>query len=138
MACPDAVPVHRRGARASAVVTAQGAMLEARPLTTRRHRSWTSTSLWLAGTFREFDLQRLGVDGRVWLRRIADICTDRIRCDYLGFRLLRALKGYSVPISQTRYERCLEFGEEPGFGADVVDDRDFNILPDVRGSTAAG
>lgn len=38
-------------------------------------------TLWLAGTLREFDLERLGIDGRVWLRRIADICTDGIRCD---------------------------------------------------------
>jgi hypothetical protein len=49
----------------------------------------------------------------------------------LGFRLLRALKGYFVPISQTRYERCLEFGDELGFGADVVDDGDFSISPDL-------
>ncbi|MCX4825394.1 hypothetical protein OG883_37195 [Streptomyces sp. NBC_01142] len=41
--------------------------------------------LWLAGTFREFDLERLGIDGRVWLRRIADICIDRIRRDDLSF-----------------------------------------------------
>jgi hypothetical protein len=148
-------------------------------------------TLWLAGTFREFDLERLGLDGRVWLRRIADICTDRIRCDYpsfipavampvvdeavkeavaaevrsvgpaleqatahhayspldgvvpalqravdvdpdLGFRLLlRVLKGYFVPISQARYERYLAFGDELGLGADVVDDREFNIPSDL-------
>ncbi|MET9760002.1 hypothetical protein ABZ016_13245 [Streptomyces sp. NPDC006372] len=147
-------------------------------------------TLWLAGTFREFDLQRLGIDGRVWLRRIADICTDRIRRDDpspkpaaaapvldeamkegvaaevrsigpaleqatthhayspldgvvpalqravdvdpdLGFRLLlRALKGYFVPISQVRYDRYLALGDELGLGEDVVDDRDFNILVD--------
>ncbi|MFF5967367.1 hypothetical protein ACFY64_27300 [Streptomyces collinus] len=146
-------------------------------------------TLWLAGTFREFDLQRLGIDGRVWLRRVADICTDRIRCDApsfipaaaapvldeamkeavaaevrsigpalqqataphaycpldgvvpalqqtvdvdpdLGFRLLlRALKGYFVPISQVRYDRYLALGDELGLGEDVVDDLDFNISP---------
>ncbi|WP_309050727.1 hypothetical protein [Streptomyces sp.] len=42
-------------------------------------------TLWLAGTFREFDLGRLGIDGRAWLRRIADICTDRIRSDDPSF-----------------------------------------------------
>ncbi|MFE5944194.1 hypothetical protein [Streptomyces sp. NPDC056480] len=41
--------------------------------------------LWLAGTFREFDLERLGIDGREWLRGIADICTDRIRADDPSF-----------------------------------------------------
>ncbi len=147
--------------------------------------------LWLAGTFREFDLERLGIDGRVWLRRIADICTDRIRRDDpsfepeavapivddatkesvraeitsvgpaleqatahhsynaldgvvpaleqaadieadLGFRLLlRALKAYSVPISEARYERYLALGDELGLGEDVVDDTDFNIWPDL-------
>jgi hypothetical protein len=126
--------------------------------------------LWLAGTFREFDLERLGIDGRVWLRRIADICADRVRGDNasfvpaaatpvvdesvkdavgaeissvgpaleqatahhayspldgvvpalqrsvdvdadLAFRLLlRALKGYFVPISELRYERYLALG----------------------------
>ncbi|MEU8616355.1 hypothetical protein [Streptomyces sp. NPDC048623] len=147
--------------------------------------------LWLAGTFRAFDLERLGIDGRVWLRRIADICTDRIRRDDpsftpaaaatvvdeavreavfaeiesvgpaleqatahhsyhpldgvvpalrraaeadadLGFRLLlRALKGYFVPISEARYERYLALGDELGLGEDVVDDRDFNIWSDL-------
>jgi hypothetical protein len=69
--------------------------------------------LWLAGTFRDFDLERLGIDGRVWLRRIADICTDRIRrndpfmpdaagdCRWLvagsphGFRTIRLRRGLS-------------------------------------------
>ncbi|MEU9414436.1 hypothetical protein [Streptomyces sp. NPDC048272] len=147
--------------------------------------------LWLAGTFRAFDLERLGIDGRVWLRRIADICTDRIRrtdpsftpdaaataadealkeavraeirsvgpaleqatahhsysplpgvvpalyraADVdadLGFRLLlRAVKGYFVPISEARYERYLALGAGLGLGEDVVDDTDFNIWPDV-------
>lgn len=146
--------------------------------------------LWLAGTFREFDLERLGIDGRVWLRRIADVCTDRIRSDDpsfapaappvaddkakeavaaevgsvgpaleeatarhayspldgvvpallravdvdpdLAFRLLlRALKGYFVPISEARYERYLALGDELGLGEDVVDDRDFNVWPDL-------
>ncbi|MEV7371417.1 hypothetical protein AB0O51_11085 [Streptomyces sp. NPDC090301] len=41
--------------------------------------------LWLAGTFREFDLEQLGIDGREWLRRIADICADRIRADAPSF-----------------------------------------------------
>ncbi|MEV1054149.1 hypothetical protein [Streptomyces sp. NPDC049887] len=144
-------------------------------------------TLWLAGTFREFDLERLGIDGRVWLRRIADICTDRIRRDDpsftpvaaapvpgealkeavrveirsvgpaleqatahhsynsiagvvpvleqaveidpdLGYRLLlRALKGFFVPISEARYERYLALGDEFGLGEDVVDDGDFNV-----------
>ncbi|MFJ9074678.1 hypothetical protein ACIRO3_05420 [Streptomyces sp. NPDC102278] len=147
--------------------------------------------LWLAGTFRAFDLERLEIDGRVWLRRIADICTDRIRradpsftpdaaataadealkeavraeirsvgpaleqatahhcysplpgvvpalyrvADVdadLGFRLLlRAVKGYFVPISEARYERYLALGAGLGLGEDVVDDTDFNIWPDV-------
>ncbi|MFF3399110.1 hypothetical protein ACFYW6_11380 [Streptomyces sp. NPDC002659] len=147
--------------------------------------------LWLAGTFREFDLERLGIDGRVWLRRIADICTDRIRHEDssfmpadaapavdgamkeavlaeirsvgpaleqatahhaynalvgvvptleqavdvdtdLGFRLLlRAVKGYFVPISEARYERYLALGDELGLGEDVVDDGDFNVWPDL-------
>ncbi|WP_327326160.1 hypothetical protein OG735_29495 [Streptomyces sp. NBC_01210] len=43
------------------------------------------TTLWLAGTFRGFDLERLGIDGRQWLRRIADICTSRIRRDDPSF-----------------------------------------------------
>ncbi|MFD9222236.1 hypothetical protein ACFWDI_20005 [Streptomyces sp. NPDC060064] len=147
--------------------------------------------LWLAGTFREFDLERLGIDGRVWLRRIADICTGRIRREDpsfmpavagpvvdeamkeavraeirsvgpvleqatahhsynaldgvvpaleqavdvdtdLGFRLLlRAVKGYFVPISEARYERYLALGDELGLGEDVVDDGDFNIWSDL-------
>ncbi|MFE7552964.1 hypothetical protein [Streptomyces gardneri] len=145
--------------------------------------------LWLAGTFREFDLERLGIDGRVWLRRIADVCTDRIRSDDpsfapaaspaddkakeavaaevgsvgpaleeatarhayspldgvvpallravdvdpdLAFRLLlRALKGYFVPIGEARYERYLALGAELGLGEDVVDDGDFNVWPDL-------
>lgn len=147
--------------------------------------------LWLAGTFREFDLERLGIDGRVWLRRIADICTDRIRRDDpsfvpaaaapvvdeamkeavraeirsvgpaleqatahhsynaldgvvaaleqavdvdtdLGFRLLlRAVKGYFVPISKACYERYLTLGDEFSLGEDVVDDGDFNIWADL-------
>ncbi|MEJ8638084.1 hypothetical protein [Streptomyces sp. MS2.AVA.5] len=147
--------------------------------------------LWLAGTFREFDVERLGIDGRAWLRQIADICTDRIRRDDpsfepeavapivddatkeavrteirsvgpaleqatahhpynaldgvvpameqaadveadLGFRLLLwALKAYSVPISEARYERYLALGDELGLGEDVVDDRDFTIWPDL-------
>ncbi|WNO71689.1 hypothetical protein [Streptomyces sp. AM8-1-1] len=147
--------------------------------------------LWLAGTFREFDLERLGIDGRVWLRRIAGICTDRIRRDDpsfepeavapivddatkesvraeitsvgpaleqatahhsynaldgvvpaleqaadieadLGFRLLlRALKAYSVPISEARYERYLALGDELGLGEDVVDDTDVNTWSDL-------
>lgn len=147
--------------------------------------------LWLAGTFREFDLERLGIDGRAWLRRIADICTDRIRRDDpsfepeavapivddatkesvraeitsvgpaleqatahhsynaldgvvpaleqaadieadLGFRLLlRALKAYSVPISEARYERYLALGDELGLGEDVVDDTDVNTWSDL-------
>lgn len=147
--------------------------------------------LWLAGTFREFDVERLGIDGRAWLRQIADICTDRIRRDDpsfepeavapivddatkeavrteirsvgpaleqatahhpynaldgvvpameqaadvgadLGFRLLlRALKAYSVPISEARYERYLALGDELSLGEDVVDDRDFTIWPDL-------
>ncbi|MEV5973779.1 hypothetical protein [Streptomyces sp. NPDC051921] len=148
--------------------------------------------LWLAGTFRAFDLERLGIDGRVWLRRIAEVCTDRIHRDDpsrtpaaaatvvdvavreavvaeigsvgpalaqatahhayhpldgvvpalyraaevdpdLGFRLLlRALKGYFVPISEARYERYLALGDELGLGEDVVDDRDFNIWSDLE------
>ncbi|WP_328668189.1 hypothetical protein OG905_13365 [Streptomyces sp. NBC_00322] len=147
--------------------------------------------LWLAGTFREFDLEHLRIDGRVWLRRIADISTDRIRRDDpavmpapaasvvdeamreavraeirsvgpaleqatahhpyspldgvvpaleqavdvdtdLGFRLLlRAVKGYFVPISEARYERYLALGDELGLGEDVVDDGDFNVWPDL-------
>ncbi|MDQ1022219.1 hypothetical protein [Streptomyces afghaniensis] len=59
------------------------------------------------------------------LQRVVDVDPD------LGFRLLlRALKGYFVPISQARYERCLAFGDELGLGADVVDDRDFNLPSD--------
>lgn len=147
--------------------------------------------LWLAGTFREFDLERLGIDGRVWLRRIADICTGRIRRDDpsflpvtatpvvdeatkeavraevrsvgpaleqrtthhsynplagvvpalaqavdidtdLAFRLLlRAVKAYSVPISEARYECYLALGDELGLGEDVVDDTDFNVWTDL-------
>lgn len=147
--------------------------------------------LWLAGTFRDFDLERLGIDGRVWLRRIADICTDRIRRDDpsfmpvaaasvvdeamkeavraeirsvgpaleqatahhsynavagvvpalkqvveidpdLGYRLLlRAVKGYFVPISEDHYERYLALGDEFGLGEDIVDDGDFNVWPDL-------
>lgn len=128
---------------------------------------------WLAGTFREFDLERLGVDGRVWLRRMADICTDRIRCDDPSFVPAAAAlvvdeavkeavaaevrsvgpaleqatahhayspldgvvptlqRGYFVPISQARYERCLALGDELGLSEDVVDDRDFNIWPEL-------
>lgn len=60
------------------------------------------------------------------LQRAVDIDPD------LGFRLLlRALKGYFVPISQARYERYLEFGDELGLGEDVVDDRDFTLSPDL-------
>ncbi|MEU2110601.1 hypothetical protein [Streptomyces sp. NPDC019507] len=146
-------------------------------------------TLWLAGTFRDFDLERLGIGGRVWLRRIADICTDRIRHDDftplaaasvlgealkeavraeirsvgpaleqatahhpynaiagvvpaleqvaeidpdLGYRLLlRALKGFFVPISEARYERYLALGDEFGLGEDVVDDGDFNVWTDL-------
>ncbi|WP_432074472.1 hypothetical protein [Streptomyces wuyuanensis] len=148
-------------------------------------------TLWLAGTFREFDLERLGIDGRVWLRRIADICTDRIRHDVpsftpvvaapvpgealkeavraeirsvgpaleqatahhtysavagvvpaleqaverdpdLGYRLLlRALKGFFVPISEARHQRYLALGDEFGLGEDVVDDGDFNVWTDL-------
>ncbi len=147
--------------------------------------------LWLAGTFREFDLERLGIDGRVWLRRIADICTGRIRRDDpsfspgtatpgvdeatkeavraevrsvgptleqrtahhsyhpladvvpaleqavdidadLAFRLLlRAVKAYSVPISEARYGRYLALGDELCLGEDVVDDTDFNVWTDL-------
>lgn len=148
-------------------------------------------ALWLAGTFREFDLERLGIDGRLWLRQIADICTDRIRHDDasfmpitaepvlgtalkeavraeirsvgpaleqatahhsynaiagvvpaleqaveidpdLGYRLLlRALKGFFVPISEARYQRYLALGDELGLGEDVVDDGDFNVWTDL-------
>ncbi|MET8503457.1 hypothetical protein ABZV60_02235 [Streptomyces sp. NPDC004787] len=148
-------------------------------------------ALWLAGTFRAFDLERLGIDGRVWLRRVAEICAERIRRDDpsftpvaaatavpgpvrervldeigsagpaleqataghayhpidgvvpalrraaevdadLGFRLLlRALKGYFVPIGEARYERFLALGDELGLGEDVVDDRDFNVWSDL-------
>ncbi|WP_329446444.1 hypothetical protein [Streptomyces canus] len=147
--------------------------------------------LWLAGTFREFDLERLGIDGREWLRRVAGICADRVRGDDasfvpaaaapvvdeglkeavgaeigsvgpaleqatahhayspldgvvpalrravdvdpdLAFRLLlRALNWYFVPISEVRYERYLALGNELGLGEDVVDDRDFNVWPDL-------
>ncbi|WP_327695784.1 hypothetical protein [Streptomyces sp. NBC_00459] len=147
--------------------------------------------LWLAGTFREFDLERLGIDGRVWLCRIADICTGRIRRNDhsfspvtatsvvdeatkeavraevrsvgpaleqrtahhsyhplagvvpaleqavdidadLAFRLLlRAVKAYSVPIGEARYERYLVLGDELGLGEDVVDDTDFNVWTDL-------
>ncbi|MFE7767049.1 hypothetical protein [Streptomyces sp. NPDC057438] len=47
--------------------------------------SRTVTTLWLAATFRDFDLESLGIDGRTWLRRIADICIDRLRRDALSF-----------------------------------------------------
>ncbi|MGA5409628.1 hypothetical protein ACPCSC_20485 [Streptomyces lavendulocolor] len=148
-------------------------------------------TLWLAGTFREFDLERIGIDGRMWLRRIADICTGRIRRDDpsfspvpaapvvdeatkeavraevrsvgpaleqatahhsynpltgvvpaleqvvdidtgLAFRLLlRAVKAYSVPIGEARYERYLTLGDELGLGEDVVDDMDFIVRTDL-------
>ena len=60
------------------------------------------------------------------LEQAADIETD------LAFRLLlRALKAYSVPISEARYERYLALGDELGLGEDVVDDTDFTIWPDL-------
>lgn len=39
------------------------------------------TTLWLGATGRRCDLEHLGIDGRDWLRQIADICLDRIRQD---------------------------------------------------------
>ncbi|MFJ8947913.1 hypothetical protein ACIRG4_32475 [Streptomyces sp. NPDC102395] len=45
----------------------------------------TITAVWLAATFRDFDLERLGVDGREWLRGIVGICSDRIRRDDPSF-----------------------------------------------------
>ncbi|MFE7778997.1 hypothetical protein ACFU5O_35010, partial [Streptomyces sp. NPDC057445] len=41
--------------------------------------------LWLAGTFRAVDLEELGIDGRMWLRRIVDSCVERIRHDDASF-----------------------------------------------------
>lgn len=50
----------------------------------------------------------------------------------LAFRLfLRAVKAYSVPISEARYERYLALGDQLDLGEDVVDDGDFNVWPDL-------
>jgi hypothetical protein len=43
------------------------------------------TTLWLAACGRNFDFGVLGVDARGWLRRIADICVERIRRDDPSF-----------------------------------------------------
>ncbi|MEV6948815.1 hypothetical protein AB0N07_44270 [Streptomyces sp. NPDC051172] len=43
--------------------------------------TWAVTSLWLAATCRGYDIDRLGVDGRDWLRQIIDVCLQRLRKD---------------------------------------------------------
>jgi hypothetical protein len=43
--------------------------------------TWAVTSLWLAATCRGYDIDRLGIDGREWLRQITDVCLRRLRKD---------------------------------------------------------
>ncbi|MHC5905461.1 hypothetical protein ACVNF4_16410 [Streptomyces sp. S6] len=44
------------------------------------------TALWQAATFRDFDLERLGVDGREWVGAIAEVAERRILRDDPCFR----------------------------------------------------
>ncbi|MCM2426071.1 hypothetical protein [Streptomyces sp. RKAG337] len=43
--------------------------------------NWALTALWHAATGRTYDLEHLGIDGRDWLRQIADICVEQIRIE---------------------------------------------------------
>ncbi|PKV82808.1 hypothetical protein [Streptomyces sp. TLI_146] len=43
------------------------------------------TVLWYAATGGNYDLDRLGMDGRAWLRQIVDVCAERIGQDDPSF-----------------------------------------------------